>query len=89
MPDSSKNLTFILKDSANNLIFDSRPSNSTLIHQFYDSASTQLRLQSFSIGLYDEFRVGNPLCRNLQQRETKLWIFKITQIMYKNVMQVF
>ena len=43
---SSKNLTFILKNSANNLIFDSifdsRLSYSTSIHQFYYSASTRL-----------------------------------------------
>ena len=58
MPDSSKYLTFILKNLANNLvfnsifdsIFDPRSSNSTLIHQFDDSPSTQLRLQRFQVG---------------------------------------
>ena len=46
-------------------IFDSRSSNSTLIHPFYYSASTRLRLQSFGIHLHDKSRVGTPLRRNL------------------------
>ena len=58
IPDSSKNWTFILKNSANNLIFDSRSSNSIAILQFSDSASTRLRLQSFDIRLNNEPRVG-------------------------------
>ena len=78
MPDSSKNSTFILKNMANYLIFamildsifDSRSSNSTSIHQFYDLASTWLRLQSFGIHLGDEPRVGTPLCRNLVSNST-------------------
>ena len=37
----------------------------TAIHQFYDSASTRLRLQSFGIRLDDEPRVGTLLRRNL------------------------
>ena len=53
LPDLSKNSIFILKNSANNSVFNSvfnsRSSNSTLIHQFYDSALTWLRLQSFDI----------------------------------------
>ena len=63
IPDSSKNSTFILKNSANNSIFDS-----TSIFQFCDSASTRLRLQSFAIRLDDEPdepRVGTPLRRYL------------------------
>ena len=67
MPDSSKNSTLILKKSANNLVFNSifdsifisRSSNPTSIHQFYYSALTQLRLQSFGICLYDKFKVQN------------------------------
>ena len=69
IPDSSKNLTFILKNSANNSIFasilESRSSNSTSILQFSDSASTRLRLQSFDICLDNEPRVGTPLRRYL------------------------
>ena len=42
-------------------IFDLRSSNSTSIHQFQDSALTRLRLQSFSIRLDIESRVGTPL----------------------------
>ena len=57
--------TFILKNMANNSVFNSRWSNSTSIHQFYDSALTQLRLQSFSIRLKNETRVRTPLRRNL------------------------
>ena len=53
LSDSSKNSTFIPKNSANNLIFasvfdsilDLRSSNSTSIFQFWDLASTRLRLQ--------------------------------------------
>ena len=56
---------FILKNSANNSvfnsIFNSRSSNSTSIHQLYDSALTRLRLQSFGIRLDDEPQVGTPL----------------------------
>ena len=40
-------------------------STSTSIHQFYDSALTRLRLQSFGICLDDEPQVRTPLCRNL------------------------
>ena len=73
IPDSSKNSTFILKNSANNSIFasifdsilDSRSSNSISILQFSDSALTRLRLQSFDIRLDDEPRVGTPLRRYL------------------------
>ena len=73
MPDSSKNSTFILKNSANNLIFasifdsilDSRSSNSISILQFSYSASTRLRLQSFDVRLDNEPRVGTPLRRYL------------------------
>ena len=54
MPDSSKNTTFILKSSANYSVFDSGSSNSGLIHQIYDSASTTLRLQSLSNRLDDK-----------------------------------
>ena len=68
MSDLSKNLTFILKNSANNSvldsIFDLGSRNSTSIHQFYDSASTRLRLQSFGIRLNDETGVGTPLRQN-------------------------
>ena len=56
---------FILKNSANYSVFDSWSSNSGSIHQFYDLASTRLRLQSLSNRLDDEFRVGTPLRRNL------------------------
>ena len=69
LSDSSKNLTFILKNSANNSIFasvfDFWLSNSNSIFQFCDSASTRLGLQSFDIRLNDEPRVGTPLCRYL------------------------
>ena len=37
-----------------------------LIHQFYDLASTQQRLQSFSIRLDDESQVGTLLLQNLK-----------------------
>ena len=54
------------KNSAKNLIFDSTSSNSTSIHQFYYSASTRLRLQSFGIRLnIFESRVRTPLHQNL------------------------
>ena len=43
-------------DSVFDLIFDSRSSNSTSIHQFYNSASTQLRSPTFNICLDDESR---------------------------------
>ena len=46
-------------------IFDSRSSNSPSIHQFYYSASTRLKSQTFSIRLNDESRVGTPLRQNL------------------------
>ena len=76
LSDSSKNSTFILKSSANNLIFasvfNSRSSNSTLIFQFCDSASTRLRLQSFDIRLENEPHVGTPLRRYLGK---STWIF--------------
>ena len=69
LPDLSQNSTFILKNSANNSIFasvlDSRSSNSTSIHQFYYSASTRLRAQTFTIRLDDESQVGTPLRLNL------------------------
>ena len=39
----------------------------TLIHQFYYLASTRFRSQTFSIRLYNESRVGTPLCRYLVQ----------------------
>ena len=42
-------------------ILDWRSSNSTLIFQFCDLASTRLRLQSFNIRLDNELRVGTPL----------------------------
>ena len=59
----------LLKNSANNSIFawvfdsilDSRSSNSTLIFQFCDLASTRPRLQSFDICRDDEPRVRTPL----------------------------
>ena len=65
LSDSSKNSTFILKNS----VLDSRSSNSTSIFQFCDSASTRLRLQSFDIRLDDEPRVGTPLHRYLKNRQ--------------------
>ena len=43
----------------------SRSSYSTLIHQFYDSTSTWLRLQSFGIRLKDEPLVRTLLRQNL------------------------
>ena len=58
LPDLSKN-------SANYSIFASRSSNSPSIHQFYYSASTRLRSQTFSIRLEDESGVGTPLRQNL------------------------
>ena len=56
-----------------------RLSNSTSIHQFYYSASTWLRSQTFSNGLDDEYRVGTPLCGNLThvQKENKNPVKKI------------
>ena len=79
LSDSSKNSTFILKNSAKNSIFasvfdsilSSRLSNSTSIFQFCDLASTRLRLQSFDIRLDDEARVGTSLRQNLM-KTTKL-----------------
>ena len=57
-------------------IFDLRSGNSTSIHQFYDLASTRLRLQSFGISLDDDSLVGSLLRRylvtidnNLRHRE--------------------
>ena len=47
-------------------IFDSRLSKSTSLHQFYDSASTWLRLQSFGIRLDNKPWVRTPLRRNLE-----------------------
>ena len=70
IPDSSKNLTFILKNSANNSIFDLRSSNSTLILKFSNSALTRLRLQSFDIRLDNEPRMGTPLRRYLSEYRT-------------------
>ena len=46
-------------------VFDSGLSNSTLIHQFYYSASTRLRSPTFRIRLDNESRVVTPLCRYL------------------------
>ena len=69
LSDMSENSTFILKNSANNSVFDSRTSNSTSIFEFCDSASTQLRLQSFDIRLDNEPRVGTPLRRYLVMAE--------------------
>ena len=51
---------YLIFDSVFDLIFDSRSSNSTTIHQIYESASTQLRSRTFSIRLDDESRVGTP-----------------------------
>ena len=48
-----------------NLIFDSRSSNLTSIQQFYDSALTRLRLQSFSICLDNKSWVRTMLRQNL------------------------
>ena len=45
---------------------------STLIHQFYYSASTRLRSQTFSICHDDKSQVGTPLCRYLPS--TQVWI---------------
>ena len=42
-------------------IFDLGSSNSTWIHQFYYSTSTQLSTPTVSIRLYNESRVGTPL----------------------------
>ena len=52
-------------DSILDSIFGSRSSNLTSIHQFYDLASTRLRLQSFGICLHDEPWVWTPLCQYL------------------------
>ena len=88
IPDSSKNSTFILKNSAKNSIFasifdlilDSRSSNSTSIFQFCDSDSalTRLMLQSFDIRLDDEPQVGTPLRRYLTSVGL-FTIFSLTQ----------
>ena len=53
----SESNTCIL-DSVFDSIFDSGSSNSTSIHQFYYSASTQLRSLTFCIRLDDKSRVG-------------------------------
>ena len=69
LPDSSKNSTFILKNSANNSVFnsvfDSGSSNSGSIHQIYDSTSPRLRTRPCDIRLVDECQVGTPIFRNL------------------------
>ena len=91
LSDSSKNSTFILKNSANYSIFasvfDLRSSNSTLIFQFCNSASTRLRLQSFDISLGDEPRVGTPLRRYLFVSCCSYWVILIFGII-KQYLQV-
>ena len=62
----SQVITSKMADSAS--IFASRSSNSTSIHQFYDSTLLRLRTRPCAICLENEPRVGTPICRNLTSR---------------------
>ena len=59
----------LFKASIFDLLFNSRLSNSTLIHQFYYSASTRLRLQSLVTRLDNEFESG--------PRFVKIWCLDV------------
>ena len=71
--------------------FDMRSSNLTSIHQFDDSASTWLRLQSFGIPLDDEPRVWTLLSRNLIriQHEKIIHSNKIKVVIIKCLLWIF
>ena len=54
------------------LIFVSRLSNSTSIHQFYDSTLPWLRTRPCAIHLENKTRVGTPIRQNLETSSFQL-----------------
>ena len=65
--------------SLNNGTLYSTQLDLTLIHQFYDSASTQLRLKSFGTRLENKLWVGTPICQSFLNTiyNKGIWIMDI------------